>query len=112
MNMEMLLPTLKQLPPKQIDWSEVEVVFLGSEGYKLHSYRTSTKLKTESGAVSIKMKDAVKVAAQLLMGPKIRTVVVCDVELRLKDLTLSMKDLVPGTFPRIYDEDDFIGLSK
>jgi hypothetical protein len=106
---ELLGPLKTQKPSTK--WVDVEIRFIGGDNYCLASKQAEASLRCVKGGFKIALKKDLDMPVTTLMGPKIRTCTLVDVELHFRDLVLSMKEMVPGSYPKRLVEGDYVRLS-
>ena len=111
-NLDDLIPDLPHVNADREKWALIEVRFIGAENYVLSTKSAHARLVSSEGGFRIQFRDKVRVPAEKLMGPKVRSFVLFDVELHFSDIVLSLKTLEPESFPRQYTEGTVIGLLK
>lgn len=106
-----LFPDLKPIKPLKTLWQAIEVRFISGSGYCLGTQAVDALIEGAEGGFRIKLRTPLAYPAAQLMGPKVRRCVLSDVELHFTEIVLSMKDLEPGTYPKVFTEGQKIGLS-
>lgn len=105
------LSFLELAPKKAVPWAKAKLAFLGAERYELFIMDVDVQILCMDGGFKTRFKRPVAVPASLMLGKGFRTLTICDIELRMNELTLSLATINPEHFPKVFEEHQIVGIN-